>query len=231
MVIVMADVKSYPLVRIKMSYKQIIFIRHGQQNSKLCNVDVPLSDKGVAQAELLKERLSKEEPFDSFYTSVLSRAVETGDIINQALKMDIIRRASLNEIDWGILAGRSDDEMKALAPLFLKERVFRLEDTPFPQGESGEQAYLRAVPVLKEIATSSAKRILIVSHGGLIRALISGLLGLPFKDKLAFSSTLENTSITEFRYNTETELYTLERLNDYAHLAQHPELLRANWKK
>ena len=39
---------------------RIYLIRHGRQNSPLCNVNVPLSDAGKRQAELLGERLKKE---------------------------------------------------------------------------------------------------------------------------------------------------------------------------
>ena len=39
---------------------RIYLIRHGRQNSPLCNVNVPLSDAGRRQAELLGERLKKE---------------------------------------------------------------------------------------------------------------------------------------------------------------------------
>ena len=38
---------------------RIYLIRHGRQNSPLCNVNVPLSDAGKRQAELLGERLKK----------------------------------------------------------------------------------------------------------------------------------------------------------------------------
>ena len=39
---------------------RILLIRHGRQNSPLCNVDVPLSEEGRAQADLLGERLKHE---------------------------------------------------------------------------------------------------------------------------------------------------------------------------
>ena len=48
-------------------------IRHGRQNSPLCNVNVPLSDAGRRQAELLGERLKKES-IDAVWSSDLIRA-------------------------------------------------------------------------------------------------------------------------------------------------------------
>lgn len=65
---------------------RILLIRHGRQNSPLCNVDVPLSEAGRAQAALLGERL-KHEGIDAVWSSGLCRAVETADRINEALKV------------------------------------------------------------------------------------------------------------------------------------------------
>lgn len=53
---------------------RILLIRHGRQNSPLCNVDVPLSEAGRAQAALLGERL-KHEGIDAVWSSGLCRAV------------------------------------------------------------------------------------------------------------------------------------------------------------
>ena len=51
---------------------RIYLIRHGRQNSPLCNVNVPLSDAGRRQAELLGERLKKES-IDVVWSSDLLR--------------------------------------------------------------------------------------------------------------------------------------------------------------
>ena len=64
---------------------RIYLIRHGRQNSPLCNVNVPLSDAGRRQAELLGERLKKES-IDAVWSSDLIRARETADIINEKIR-------------------------------------------------------------------------------------------------------------------------------------------------
>lgn len=210
--------------------KRIYFIRHGRQESRLCNVDVPLSPEGREQAQLLASRLSGMH-FDAFYSSRLQRAVETADIINEKLKMPISRRSELNEIDWGDLTALGDQERNERYPSFLEERRYCTSDLPFPGGESGADVFARMRPFMKEVETGSASSILIVSHGGLIRCMIAGLLGLDMKDKLRFGKNLENTGITEFWYDDVRHLYTLERLNDATHLDAHPELLRSGWQK
>ena len=80
---------------------RILLIRHGRQNSPLCNVNVPLAEEGRRQAELLGERL-KNENVDAIWSSDLIRAVETADIINQYLKVSREIRSDLKEISFGI---------------------------------------------------------------------------------------------------------------------------------
>ena len=87
---------------------RIYLIRHGRQNSPLCNVNVPLSDAGRRQAELLGERLKKES-IDAVWSSDLIRACETADIINEKLHAPRLIREGLREISFGDLEGLSDD--------------------------------------------------------------------------------------------------------------------------
>ena len=87
---------------------RIYLIRHGRQNSPLCNVNVPLSDAGKRQAELLGERLKKES-IDAVWSSDLIRACETADIINDKIQAPRIIREGLREISFGELEGLSDD--------------------------------------------------------------------------------------------------------------------------
>ena len=87
---------------------RIYLIRHGRQNSPLCNVNVPLSDAGKRQAELLGERLKKES-IDAVWSSDLIRACETADIINEKLHAPRIIREGLREISFGDLEGLSDN--------------------------------------------------------------------------------------------------------------------------
>ena len=60
---------------------KLYLIRHGRQCSKLCNVDVDLSEEGYRQASLLGERLFREK-IQEVYSSSLLRAVETAQAAN-----------------------------------------------------------------------------------------------------------------------------------------------------
>ncbi len=205
--------------------KEIYLIRHGRQDIKAFNEDVPLSDKGRKQAYLLKEYL-KDETADKLYSSTLQRALETAAIINENWHLDIEKREELKEIDYGELTSlplsAKDGEYKT----FFDELEKRESDLPFPGGEKSEEVWNRAKVVFREIEESPYEKIYIVCHGGMTRATLLGLLGLPFTKRLIFSKHLENTSITKLLYDEKSKLYYLETLNDHTHLKGHSELFR-----
>ena len=102
---------------------RIYLIRHGRQNSPHCNVNVPLSDAGRRQAELLGERLKKES-IDAVWSSDLIRARETADIINEKIRAPRFIREGLREISFGDLEGLSDDVIMERYADFFAARSF-----------------------------------------------------------------------------------------------------------
>lgn len=207
----------------------LYLIRHARQNSKLCNVNVPLSEEGREQARLLGEALS-DYGIDALYSSHYFRAKETAEIVNQILNVPYYVREELREIEYGDLEGNTDEYNKIHFAEFLKERDSLQSDIAFPNGENGEQVFERAFYVLNEIIRTDYENVAIVTHGGTIRSLVAGILGMSQKDKLLFGLSLENTSITKLCYQKEKNRFYLEQFNDYAHLKMEPALLRKNWK-
>ena len=104
------------------------------------------------------------------------------------------------------------------------------EDLPCPGGESGADVYNRAMPIIRNIIEeakeTTMKNIAIVTHGGLIRSVVAGILEADFAKKLCVAKELENCSITEIDYDEVTGNFILERLNDFAHIEAEPMLLR-----
>ena len=91
--------------------KELFLIRHGRQNSKLCNVDVELDEAGRRQAGLLGERL-RSYGLEKLYSSKLIRAVETAEIINRALALPYEILPDIQEINFGGFTGLSDEEIR-----------------------------------------------------------------------------------------------------------------------
>lgn len=206
----------------------IYLIRHGRQSSALCNVNVELAECGRRQAELLGKRLEQYH-IDGLYSSNLIRAVETAEILNKYLNLPHNIRNDLREISFGEMEGNSNAYINEHFAEFKKEQMKLTADIPYPGGECGTDVYERAMPIMDEIIRSGKKNIAVVTHGGVIRALLTGILGLHMSKKLLFAVSLENTSITQLAYDQDYQRFYLQRFNDYAHLENEPELLRCNW--
>ena len=203
----------------------LYLIRHGRQNSTLCNVDVELSAEGRTQAELLRDRF-KSYPIDAIYSSNLIRAKQTAEILNQAFDLPVQVRENLKEISFGLMTGMTEQYIDEHFHDFKIEQYKLLSDLPYPGGENGKAVYERVMPVITELLQSGSRNMLIVTHGGVIRALLAALIGRTQAERFLFAVSLENTGITQLIYNPENERFYLERFNDCAHLEGHRELLR-----
>lgn len=236
----------------------IYLIRHGRQSSSDCNVNVPLSPEGRRQAQLLGERM-KRYPVDALYSSDLIRAEETAKIAFQdreGLVEQLQIRSGLAEVDFGALTGRPDKEVKAFyrdyyqdqMELFEEGRIQKgnaldevnefvgdffvpTEEIWYPEGEDGPSVLSRVMPVIQEWIESEKQNIAVITHGGVIRILLTALFGGDFAKRLLFGTSLENCSITQLYFDEEQHGFYLDRFNDYAHLEPEPSLLRCHFTK
>ncbi len=104
-------------------------IRHGRQNSSDCNVNVPLADAGIKQAELLGKRL-RNYSIDAVYCSDLIRAKQTVEIAfshNEFLLDHLQVRSGLAEIDFGDLTGIPDAQVKSFYANYYKQQQHLFE--------------------------------------------------------------------------------------------------------
>ncbi|MDO5416029.1 MAG: histidine phosphatase family protein [Lachnospiraceae bacterium] len=207
---------------------KIYLIRHGRQNSKLCNVDVDLCEEGFRQAALLGERLAKEG-IQVVYSSGLKRAVQTAQAANLYWNVEHYMYPELREISFGKMEGLSDEEIAVRFAAFQAEQKKMEYDIPYPGGESAGDVVRRVIPVFRQIAESGYEKVAVVTHGGVIRSMVTHYLGMDMAKWRTLGTSLENCSITELEYHPGLGRFTLERFNDYAHLQSHPELLRSAW--
>lgn len=207
---------------------RLYLIRHGRQNSPLCNVNVPLAEEGRRQAALMAERL-KNVPLEAVWSSDLIRAVETAEIAGEIWQIPHIVRPGIREISFGKMEGMADEEIVKVYGDFLAEKKKMERDIPYPGGECSEDVVQRALPVLLEMAGKDYGHVAVVTHGGVIRSLLCYFLGVDYGKNRLFASHLENCSITEVDWNREENRFYVNRINDYAHLEPYPELLRSGW--
>jgi 2,3-bisphosphoglycerate-dependent phosphoglycerate mutase len=122
--------------------------------------DPPLNEAGREQARTLAEQL-RTTPFDAVYSSDLRRAHETAVIVAAPHEVPVITDPGLREIDIGSWSGLTRAEVEQ-----------RFPDGERPDGETREQHLRRVLATVEGIARAHAgARLLIVSHGGTMRAL------------------------------------------------------------
>ena len=179
----------------------IYLIRHGRQNSTLCNVDVELSKEGREQADLLGKRL-KTYDIEAVYSSQLIRAKETADIINSYLEKPRLIDERWQEADFGGMTGLTNEELKEKYGDFLAKRAQMTEDIPYPDGgENCQMIFERSFQALKDLTKEPYKNVCVVTHGGVLRALITGIMGADYAKWLTIGRQIENCSITHILYD------------------------------
>lgn len=209
---------------------ELYLIRHGRQSSRLCNVNTDLSPEGRRQAALLGRRLA-DWGIDALYSSHLIRAVQTAGEINRFLGLPHQICPEFGEISFGEMEGLSDEEISVRFREFKKRQAAMTEDISYPGGECAADVIRRVGPVLEMLTQSGHERIAVVTHGGVIRIMTAWYLGMPLEKWRLLGKDLENTGITQLKWDESYKRFTLERFNDYAHLEECPRLLRKNWKE
>ena len=207
----------------------IYLIRHGRQCSKLCNVDVELAPEGREQADLLGQRL-KTYDIEAVYSSDLIRARETADIINKHLNKPGVIDERWQEANFGGMTGLTNDEMREKYGDFLEKRATMTEDIPYPDGgENCRMVFERSFEALKDLTKENYENVCVVTHGGVIRALLTGIVGADYAKWLTYGRQLENCSISHILYDEKMKTFHIERLNDFAHFEGKDYLMRKHF--
>jgi probable phosphoglycerate mutase len=134
------------------------------------NSDIPLNDVGRRQAEELADRLA-DERLAAIYSSDLLRAYETAAAVARRKGMEVIVEPDLREIHLGSWEGLTTVELEERFP----EDIVRWRAGELVVGRGGEtheQLRERVLAAAERIAAAHADdQVLVVSHGGAVRAL------------------------------------------------------------
>jgi broad specificity phosphatase PhoE len=164
-----------------MAPRRILIARHGQTAwnalGKLQgHTDIALDETGRAQAKTLAG-VVMASGIGAVWTSDLSRARETGEIVAAALGLAVPRTdAGLRERKFGIFEGLTRDECAQRHPEHWS--AWQSHTTAPPGGEPREVAVARMGATLARIAsaTETDGAVLVISHGGLMRLWLMELL-------------------------------------------------------
>ena len=163
---------------------RIYLIRHGQvagydQPRYNGQADVGLTDVGLEQYHVLKERLAGN-PISACYTSDLSRCAIGANIICDRFGIEPVRRPELRELNIGVWEGLTWQEIAQRWPMEWQARLSDLVNYRVPQGENLLDVEARVMPVIAEIVERhKGQEILVVGHGGVNRIVLLSAIGAP----------------------------------------------------
>jgi broad specificity phosphatase PhoE len=224
--------------------KEIYFIRHGQTDENSLGIrqgseiDSELNELGRKQAKksgkYLKKYRIKDKKFDCILSSPLKRAIETAEIIGKEIKYSkkIEILDSLIELRRGKMSGLSkDDKYKKKIEKEIEKKQKKIGDPieyiyefdmdkylnkKFNVGiETKTEMNKRSQKIIDFIESKKCKKILVVSHAGIIMNTIKKMFNLNFTP-IGNLSMGKNCWISYIQYND--GIYKLVSPPDSTHL-------------
>ena len=149
---------------------EFVIIRHGmtpgnERKRYVGALDQPLSETGRAQAHAQAACIASVLPdVERVYVSVLQRTHETAAILFPGVKQVIVE--GIQEMDFGVFAGRSADEMEDDAQ--YRAWVDSYCEDPCPGGEARSQFTERVCAgierLLRDACERGERRVVLVAH-------------------------------------------------------------------
>lgn len=232
---------------------QLYFIRHGQSannllwdrtgSSKGRSLDAELTETGRRQAELVAQFLTRLDPpaivqkndvynaagfgITHLYSSLMERAVATGSLIAQALRLPLVAWEDLHEVG-GIYQedeqtgerigqpGKARAYFQTHYPRLVLNKAGGYEagwwDRPYEELDQASVRARRFLRDLRERHGENSDRVAVISHGAFYNTLLRTRLEMPTESQCWFM--LNNTAISRFDvYRDRIELVYLNRLD------------------
>lgn len=156
--------------------KRLMIVRHGESEWNASRrlqgqADIELSDKGREQARALRTTIEALNP-DRSITSDLKRAFETARLLGIEAPL---ANPALREIDVGVWTGRSIADIRADDGQGYQG--WR-SGTFTPEGGEDWRDFVSRTSACVMESLKASERLLVVCHGGVIRALLEKLIDL-----------------------------------------------------
>jgi broad specificity phosphatase PhoE len=198
----------------------LLLVRHGQtafnrEHRWQGHHESPLNAEGRAEAQALAVRVAAEGPA-ALYSSDLPRARDTAAEIAGLSGLEPAIDARWREVDVGEWLGLTPDEVEARYPDGYARWL--AGGTGWDQGESYPEMAARGLAVAREVVRAHAGAsapVVCVTHGGVIRAIVMHVLGMPPATRrlLATGPTATVTAI-----DATAPAWRLRSFNDAGHL-------------
>ncbi len=212
---------------------QLYLVRHGITlwNKAMRfqgHTDIALDEEGREQAQRIAARLARlQQPPVAVWSSDLGRAVETAEAIAAPHGLTVQTTPLLRETSLGEWEGLTRTEIEARGEsALLRGYVQDSHVNRPPGGETLEAAWERMTHALGQIQEQSPSGgVVIVGHGGSLRALICDALDAPISSMRRIWLANASLSIIEESASIVGRVRRLTLLNDTSHLTSPPNPL------
>lgn len=187
---------------------ELLVIRHGQASFGQDNYDV-LSDLGHRQSEAVGALLREMDWIpDRLVTGTLTRQKDTLSSMGFAQAPE--EHAGFNEYDFSdLLNARFKGDVPDLVKgdrkthfRALRETVFEWQDASFDGASETYGEFAARVEAARAFAAdTAAKRVLVVSSGGVIGQMTATALGAAKRQMMNLNLQVKNTAMTRFMFS------------------------------
>ncbi|MGJ0492832.1 alpha-ribazole phosphatase [Methylobacter sp.] len=176
----------------------IYLIRHTNTAADpgLCygHSDVGLADSFADEAQDLHDKLPEFDADCKVFSSPLTRCLELAKTFSTTVTTD----ARLKELHFGDWEGLRFDDIDAGAVQRWTDDFVKAAP---PNGENFEDLYLRAGSFWQDLSTVKAEQVLVITHAGVIRALLARALNLPLAN--SFQLRIDAGSVHKLRHSVD----------------------------
>lgn len=179
--------------------RKIYLVRHGETDAnvekKYCGqTDVDLNHKGLRDAASIAKVL-KNTTFDSIVSSDLKRTLKTAELINAYHHLEIELIPEFREINFGKFENLTFEEIGLQYPEEKEKMIKEKINYNFLEGESLKALHKRVVGAFNKLLKEKENEdLLIVSHGGVIRMILTEILSGDINNYWAIE--VDNTRIS-----------------------------------
>lgn len=174
--------------------KTIFLVRHGETDGNkdrrfIGSTDLPLNSQGRGQVSSLKPLVGRLDSGRCICSPFL-RCRETAGILLQDSSLNFDTDERMREADFGKWEGLTFAEISSSYPEDVRRLMAFDDDFAFPQGETLHDFLVRIRSFALHIDDSRDDRILLVTHGGVIRFLLCHWLQLNPRHHVIFDVAL-----------------------------------------
>lgn len=212
----------------ELALTRVNLLRHGEHalGQAICGVKDPeLSEKGwgqltnqfdslVGRSKPNQARQNRDGQWDICVSSPRIRCAAFASHVSKQLNIELVIKDALSEIDFGEWEGLTGTQIEASYPGQWQQWLDNPDD-PAPHGGEASGLFQQRILVgwSQLISQYQGKRILLLSHSGVMRAILASVLGLDTTERFRFN--------VPHACHSQVSVYHLPGKPDWFQLDQH----------